>query len=50
LEDSVKALDIILTEEEITYLEEAYLPHDIIGYYIYKNSKTIAKLKKAEQI
>ena len=32
LEDSVKALDIILTEEEITYLEEAYVPHDIIGY------------------
>jgi aryl-alcohol dehydrogenase-like predicted oxidoreductase len=32
LEDAVKALDVELTKEEIKYLEEAYVPHKIMGY------------------
>lgn len=32
LEDSVKALSIDLTEEEIAYLEEPYVPHAIVGF------------------
>lgn len=31
LEDAVKAVDIELTEEEIKYLEEPYIPHPIVG-------------------
>lgn len=30
-DDAVKAFDVHLTEEEIAYLEEPYLPHKIIG-------------------
>lgn len=32
LEDSVKALDIILNQEDIAYLEEPYIPHHIVGF------------------
>lgn len=32
LEDAVKALDVKLTEEEIEYLEEVYVPHNIMGH------------------
>jgi len=32
LEDSVSALSIKLTDEEVTFLEEPYVPHTIIGY------------------
>ena len=32
LEDAVGALDVELTEEEIAYLEEPYLPHKVVGY------------------
>lgn len=32
LEDSVKALEIKLTPEEIAYLEEPYVPHEIVGH------------------
>lgn len=31
VEDAVKAVDVKLTAEEITYLEELYLPHDVVG-------------------
>jgi 1-deoxyxylulose-5-phosphate synthase len=32
LEDAVAALSVKLTPQEITHLEEAYLPHPVIGY------------------
>lgn len=31
LDDAVGALDIQLTEEEVLYLEELYIPHNIVG-------------------
>lgn len=31
LEDAVKALSVTLTDEEISYLEEPYVPHRVIG-------------------
>ncbi|MCX7845668.1 MAG: aldo/keto reductase [Dictyoglomaceae bacterium] len=31
LEDAVKAISVKLTEEEIKYLEEPYIPHQIVG-------------------
>lgn len=31
LEDAAKALDIQLSEEDVAYLEEAYVPHRIVG-------------------
>ena len=30
-EDAVKAVDIELTEEDVKYLEEVYIPHNIVG-------------------
>lgn len=32
LEDAVAALSVRLTPEEITYLEEPYIPHQIVGF------------------
>lgn len=32
LEDEVAALSIKLTHEEIAYLEEPYVPHQIVGF------------------
>jgi len=32
LEDSVGALSVILTQDEVTYLEEPYVPHPIVGH------------------
>lgn len=32
LEDAVSALDIHLIQEEVTYLEEPYVPHAIVGH------------------
>ena len=31
IDDAAKALDIKLTEEDIKYLEELYVPHPIVG-------------------
>lgn len=31
IEGAVKAVDIALTDEEMTYLEEAYVPHNLVG-------------------
>ncbi|MBC8559212.1 aldo/keto reductase [Fumia xinanensis] len=31
LDDAVKALDVKLTEQDVSYLEELYLPHKIVG-------------------
>jgi len=32
LEDAVGALAVKLTQEEVTYLEEPYVPHRIVGH------------------
>jgi aryl-alcohol dehydrogenase-like predicted oxidoreductase len=32
LEDAIAALSVQVTPEEITHLEEAYLPHPVIGF------------------
>ena len=32
LEDAVGALSVKLTQEEVTYLEEPYVPHRIVGH------------------
>jgi aryl-alcohol dehydrogenase-like predicted oxidoreductase len=32
LEEAVGALDVQLTQEEIAYLEEPYVPHRIVGH------------------
>lgn len=32
LEDAIEALSIVLTDEELSYLEEAYTPHTVIGF------------------
>ncbi|MDQ3540713.1 MAG: aldo/keto reductase, partial [Chloroflexota bacterium] len=32
LEDAVGALSVKLTEREVTYLEEPYVPHPIVGH------------------
>jgi aryl-alcohol dehydrogenase-like predicted oxidoreductase len=32
LEDAISVLSIKLTHEEITFLEEPYVPHPIIGF------------------
>ncbi len=32
LEEAVGALSVKLTQEEVTYLEEPYVPHRIVGH------------------
>ena len=32
LENAVGALSVRLADEEVTYLEEPYVPHPIVGY------------------
>jgi aryl-alcohol dehydrogenase-like predicted oxidoreductase len=31
VEDGIKLLDVTLTEDDIKYLEELYLPHKVVG-------------------
>ena len=31
IEGAVKAVDVILTEEELRWLEEPYIPHRLVG-------------------
>ena len=32
LEDAIGALSVNLTQEEVAYLEEPYVPHPIVGH------------------
>jgi aryl-alcohol dehydrogenase-like predicted oxidoreductase len=32
LENAVRALSVKLTQEEVAYLEEPYVPHPIVGH------------------
>ena len=45
IEGAVKAVDIELTEDEITYLEEPYVPHRLAGVMA-QNTKTTKKDSK----
>ena len=44
IEDAVKSVDLTLTQEEINYLEELYLPHSLAGVMA-QNKPTNAKDK-----
>ena len=39
IEGAVMATKILLTEEEMTYLEEAYVPHSLVGVMAQNNSR-----------
>lgn len=39
IDDAVAALDVKLTKEDITYLEETYLPHAVVGALPYPQAK-----------
>jgi 1-deoxyxylulose-5-phosphate synthase len=32
IEDAIKALEVKLTDDEVKYLEEPYLPHPVLGF------------------
>ncbi len=36
IDDAIGALDVVLTQDEIDYLEEAYVPHPIMGQIDYR--------------
>lgn len=40
IEGAAKAVDITLTDEEMTYLEEAYVPHNLVGVMAQNRSVT----------
>ena len=42
IEGAVKAVDLALTQEEMDYLEEAYVPHRLVGVMA-QNTKAAAK-------
>ncbi|MDO4242460.1 MAG: aldo/keto reductase [Actinomyces sp.] len=42
VDDAVRALDLTLTPEELAYLEEPYLPHDVVGPLARPGEKQIA--------
>ena len=42
IEGAVKAVDLALSEEELVYLEEAYVPHKLVGVMA-QNTKATAK-------
>lgn len=44
IEGAVRAVDITLTDDEMTYLEEAYVPHSLVGVMA-KNTNTTSKEK-----
>lgn len=36
LEEAINALDVVLTAKEVSYLEEKYIPHEVMGIQKYK--------------
>lgn len=48
VEDAVSAVGIKLTDEEIAYLEEAYVPHKLVGVMAENNGKNVYALPKKE--
>ena len=42
IEGAAKAVDLVLTEEEINWLEEPYVPHRLVGVMA-QNTKSAAK-------
>ena len=43
IDGAVKAVNLILTEEEINYLEELYVPHCLVGVMAQNLPNTSAK-------
>ena len=44
IEGAAKAVDLVLTNDEITYLEEMYIPHRLVGVMA-QNTPAAAKEK-----
>ena len=44
IEDAVKAVELYLTADELTFLEEPYLPHKLVGVMA-QNTPAAAKRK-----
>ena len=44
IEGAAKAVDITLTDDEMTYLEEAYVPHNLVGVMV-QNTNVTSKEK-----
>ena len=42
VDDAVRALDVELTADEVTYLEEPYLPHELVGPLARPGERTLA--------
>lgn len=42
VDDAVRALDLTLTAEDIAYLEEPYLPHELVGPIARPGDKPLA--------
>ena len=50
IEGAVSAVPVRLTEEEIKYLEEPYIPHKLVGMMAAKQYDEIAKKLKLDNI
>lgn len=50
IEEAVKAVSVTLTEEEIKYLEEPYVPHELVGLMAQKQNDTIIKKLMLDKI
>lgn len=44
IEEAVKAVELVLSESEMAYLEEAYVPHRLVGVMA-QNTDTTAQMK-----
>ena len=50
IEEAVKAVSVRLTEEEIKYLEEPYIPHKLVGLMAEKQYDDISKKLMLDKI
>ncbi len=50
IEEAVKAVTVKLTEEEIKYLEEPYVPHKLVGVMVEKQYDVISKKLMLDKI
>ena len=42
VDDAVRALELTLTAEEVAYLEEPYVPHELVGPLARRGEKVLA--------
>lgn len=47
--DAVSSIEVELTTKEIEYLEEAYIPHTLVGVMADNNGKSVYRLPKREK-